>query len=785
MRISLNGGWQLSYTDTDTQKKRSLPGTVPGSVELDLQTAGLIGDIMPCDDISAAEFLEGVDDWTYTTTFDAPAAESGWSRELVFDGIDTIADVWLNGAHIIKARNMFIPHRADVDGLLRETGNELKVVIRSPLLWAREMDHDPMSMGRGTTILSGQTHLRKPRHHWGWDNAPRLLTCGIWRPVYLEYLPPHRFDNVYLYTERITDESVSLGIVWNVKSTLPDTRGCMLKWRLSFGGKFLAGGEMKVHFTRGAVHFGIPRSEALLWWPQGFGEANLCDIELTFLKDGETLASWQSKWGLRIIRLDRDEGITPDNKGEFKFVVNNEPCYIKGTNWKPADAIPARADAKIISFLESARDLHCNMIRIWGGGFYENDTFFDFCDKNGIMVWQDFMFAGEFPTRDEGYCRVVAEEARVIIESLRNHASLAVWCGDNEDDEFLHWNHSETSILPSDNKVSREVLREAVIRFDPYRKYVESSPYISDTNWKERHAPDVVDWKTRHPKNVSEHMCECHLYTPVLTVPQILRETMSRFLGETGPYYTCAVSENPDILAREYPRMERLWDVEFPARRRNLQHHQTDSYLQSWLQVGRELCQAWFGRDFTLADWEDMCFCVNIISASVFKEIIEFCRVDRPNKTGVLWWSLADMWPMLFNYSVIDCYGGRKMPYYWIRESQQDFALMIVRYELNGEIALYAANDTIERHTGSYRVIAVDASGAEKVIALGEYDEPKNSSRLIQRIPETHAPAMLLIEWTENGVTSYNHFTTGTMPWSMDAWKRWSDRLDACIGRGE
>ena len=117
--------------------------------------------------------------------------------------------------------------------------------------------------------------------------------------------------------------------------------------------------------------------------------------------------------------------------------------------------------------------------------------------------------------------------------------------------------------------------------------------------------------------------------------------------------------------------------------------------------------------------------------------------------------------------------------------AQQDFALMIVRYELNGEIALYAANDTLERHTGSYRVIAVDASGAEKVIALGEYDEAKNGSRLIQRIPETHAPALLLIEWTENGVTSYNHFTTGTMPWSMDAWKRWSDRLDACIGKGE
>ena len=783
MRISLDGSWRLSYTDVDTKIKRSIAGTVPGSVELDLQAAGLIGDVMPCDDISAAEFLEGVDDWTYTTTFDAPAAASGWSRELVFEGIDTIADVWLNGVHVIEARNMFIPHRADVGLLLREQGNELKVVIRSPLLWARENDHDPMSMGRGTTVLSGQTHLRKPRHHWGWDNAPRLLTCGIWRPVYLEYLPPERFDNVYLYTERITDETVKLGVVWSVRSALPDTRGCCFEWRLSFKGKTLAEGDMKVHFVRGSIHFNLPRENAPLWWPLGFGEANLCDIELIFKKDGEPLCRWQSKWGLGIIRLDRDQGITPEGKGEFKFVVNNETCYIKGTNWKPADPIPARADEKVIGFLESARDLGCNMIRIWGGGFYENDRFFDWCDENGIMVWQDFMFAGEFPTRDEGYCRAVANEARVIIESLRNHVSLAVWCGDNEDDEFLHWNHSETSILPSDNKISREVLREAVLRFDPYRKYVESSPYISDTNWKERHAPHVVDWKTRHPKNVSEHMCEAHLYTPVLTVPQVLRECPSRFLGETGPYYTCAVSDDKSIFERELPRIERLWNEDFPASKRNLQHHQTDSYLQSWLQVSRELCVAWFGRDFELSEWEDMRFCVNIISASVFKEIIEFCRVDRPAKTGVLWWSLADMWPMLFNYSVIDCYGGKKAPYYWIRESQQHFALMIVRYELDGEIALYAANDTLTNHKGSYRVIAVAPNGDERVIALGEYNEPKNGARLIQRIPENDSSELLIIEWTENGKTSYNHFVTGKMPWSIDTWKLWSNRLDKCIKR--
>ncbi|MBO5285996.1 MAG: hypothetical protein J6B16_03770 [Clostridia bacterium] len=781
MRLSLCGNWQLTYTDIDTKNKKTINGIVPGSVELDLQKAGLISDVTPCDDISAAEFLEGIDDWTYTTTFDAPKAENGWTRELVFEGLDTIADVTLNGVKIIEARNMFIPHRANVDGLLKETNNVLEVVLRSPLLWARENDYDPMTMGRGTTVLSGQTFLRKARHHWGWDNAPRLLTVGIWRPVYIEYLPPHRFDNVYLYTERVTDEFVWAGFTWNVQSSLPDTRGCFLEWKLSFNGKELASGDMKVHFVRGKVNFQLPRSVAPLWWPRGFGEANLCDIELKFKKDDTTLCFWQSKWGLSRIRLDRDEGITQDGKGEFKFVVNNEPCYIMGTNWKPTDAIPAKADDKVIPFLETTRDLGCNMIRIWGGGFYENDKFFNWCDENGVMVWQDFMFAGEYPTLDKTYCDAVAKEARVVIESLRNHVSLAVWCGDNEDDEFLHWNHSETSILPSDNKISREVLREAVLRFDPYRKYVESSPYISDTNWKERHAPDVEDWKTRIPKNVSEHMCEIHLYTPVPTLPKVLRECKSRFLGETGPYYTCAISDNKDIFAREYPRLARLWDEYFPASKRNLQHHQTDSYLQSWLQVSRELCSTWFGRDFTLDDWDDFKFGVNVICSAIFKEIIEFCRVDRPNKTGVLWWSLADMWQMLFNYSVIDSEGGKKMPYYWIKESQQAFALMIVRYELDGEIALYSANNTLEKHRGSYRILAMDENNNEKVIALGEYDEAKNCSRMLQRIPEPETPTLLIIEWKENGKTSYNHFVTGKSPVNLETWKLWCKKINQLL----
>ena len=773
MRTELSGIWNLSYTDPETGETRSIPAHVPGNVEPDLVAAGLLSDPIPPDTLFATTHLDGVDDWTYTRIFNAPAEMPGERQVLVFEGIDTICDVYLNDSLIHHGENMFLTHRVDVTGKLLPE-NQLKVIIRSPLLWARNKPYDVMSNSRSNSIFGGQPFLRKNRHAWGWDNAPRLLTCGIWRPCYLETLPPVTLGEPYLFTERVTPELVTLGFIWNLETPEADLRAYSLSWRLSFGNETLAEGTEPVHFVRGTVRLALSREETPLWWPVGFGPANLCDLELTLLRVEEELAAWRGKWGIRTVRLSRTEGITPENQGDFRFYVNEEPIYIKGTNWKTADAFPSLADRKVETVLEKAKDLRCNMIRIWGGGIYEDHPFFDYCDREGILVWQDFMFAGEFSTRDESYCRAVEEEAFQVVQKLRNHPSLAIWCGDNEDDECLHWNNAETTLLPSDNRISREILREAVIRYDPYRGYVESSPFISDINWVERHAPERPDHKTRHPLGVSEHMPEVHLYTPVLDVPKVLRDCFCRFIGETGPYYTCAVSDSEEIFAREYPRLHRLWDEEFPKSRRNLQQHQTDSYMQTWIQTGRELCQAVYGRDFALSEWKDFKLAINLICAGVFKEIIEYCRVDRPDKTGVLWWSLFDMWPMICNYSVVDAEGNPKLPYYWIRESQQDFALLMVQKELGGDVGLYAANDTLTRHSGSYQIIRVDAEGEERMVACGVFDEKENSARLLQLLPGLE-DALYLIMWQEGKEFRINHFVKGKA--DFETWKRWNQRL--------
>ena len=771
MKYSLNDTWQLSFTDPADRQIKTVSAAVPGNVEPALQNAGLLGDYMPADRPDATAHLDTVDDWTYTRTFDAPPLKKGWSCELVCEGIDTIADIYLNGEWIYMADDMHMAHRVNIADKLKKTGNELKVVIRSAMLWARQFEGDVFGISREGTQYGGQPYLRKARHEWGWDNAPRLLTAGIYRDIYIESLPPERFTDVYLYTDEVTDSAVSLGVVWDYLTPRQDLTGYTFRITFFSRGKTVYTRCSPIYFVRAAERFTVPRDKVALWWPRGFGEPNLSHVKLEMLYAGRTVAKWESDWGVRTVRMIADDCVTPDNQGEFKLNVNNEDIFVCGTNWKPLDALHSRADAKVEKALDLTYDLNCNLVRIWGGGIYEDTPFFDYCDRHGLLVWQDFMFGCEFPPNDEWYLRQVERETIWIIKKLRNHPSLAVWCGDNEGDECLTWNMPHSQILPSDNLITREVLRRCLLRFDPYRSYVFSSPYASDDNIRDRRNGVIEHFQTEH-----------HFYPDTTMIDQTLRECKSRFIGETGPIFINPMTDSDEIFAREEARARRLWNQPIPEEQRNHMMHQTDSYFCSWRQKGKEMCALWYNRDFSVDEKSDYCQAINIICGEVYKEIIEFCRIDRPNKTGVIWWSLADMWPCLYNYSIIDGNLNPKLPYYWIRESQQLFALMAVRYEYGGEAALYSANNTLSRHTGEYTIVAVDANGRRREVASGRFNEAPNSSRMLQRLPEGDKPELWIIEWTENGETYRNHFVTGSKQCDFKIWRRWLNVLKKNFG---
>lgn len=774
----LSTGWTLSFTHPVTKQRHCMAATVPGNVEIDLQREGLIADPMPPDTGDALRVFEAVDDWLYETTFDALPAIDGGRTELVFEGIDTIADVILNDQPLLRCENMFIPHAADVTGKLKPTGNRLQVRIYSTVLHARKFDYKPSEMAREHRIE--QAFIRKARHMWGWDNAPRLVSAGLWRPVCVVVRPPIRFKQVYAYTAKVVDGAAHIGVNWAIETPDVILNGYRGKMLLSFDGRVQIEQDFPIEFTAGVLRRSLPLSEAKLWWPRGFGPPNLYDLQLRIYKDEAVVAEWSSKFGIREISLVRTETTDKKGRGEFVFVCNGEKVYANGTNWKPADALSSRARGERVQRgLEMCLDLNCNMVRVWGGGIYEEDAFYDFCDRHGLLVWQEFMFGCEFPPQEEFLLKAVAHEAGVVIKRLRNHPSIAVWCGDNEDDMTVFWGLLlPPKLLPSHNKITRQVLKDAVATHDPYRDFLESSPYVSDEVARGRWDKGMQAGITR----MQQMMPENHLYpTGTDDFRGLYRKTAVHFIGETGPFFYNAMSSSPDIVAREMPRARRFWDKPMSECPGYSEYHQHDGYFCLWKDRTQQQLRKWFGREFSIEKWEEVALGINIVVADLFKFAIEYSRSHKWRKTGVLWWSLLDMWPMMFNYSVVDYHFRKKQPTYaWIRQSQQPVCLMLQESADRRQLVLYAANDTLADCRVKYRVYRVDEAGKEKELWHGTFAARRNATTTIKRLPAPKTRALWVLEWElpDVGGKKFNHHVTGRAPYAFAVFQKWCTHLE-------
>ncbi|MBQ6823800.1 MAG: hypothetical protein IJP27_04035 [Clostridia bacterium] len=759
---TLNGSWNLSFTFQE--KEYHTTTAVPGNVEPTLVRLGLVEDPMPADELYATEPFESVDDWRYTTTFRASSTSN--RVELVFEGIDTVAEIYLNGALLGETRNMHLTYRYDVTDKL-QPANELTVVIRSAMLYARRFANDMTVVNPGFPgYYDCNGHLRKARHQWGWDNAPRLVTSGIIRSVYLEEIPPVGFEEVYLFTAGLTETHATVGANWIYRTPEKSMRDHAVRMTLLDGERTVYTNTKPLRFTQGFSHYHLPLEDVDLWWPAGFGTPKLYTFRLEILHNGTVTACHDAPFGIRTLKLERSE----DLPGEFVFWVNGEKIFARGTNWKPLSPMAAEADALTAKgeALQELVNLHCNMVRVWGGGIYEAPVFYDFCDRHGILVWQDFMLACEVPTTDQAACALYAEEAEFIVKKLRNHPSIALWCGDNEGDKCCFWMQPRARVLPSDNKITRQVLREAVLRNDPYRDYMGSSPYMADENYR----------KVQSGQGAYSQP-ETHFYANAPSFKTALRQNESIFVGETGPMPVNAIAPNPRILEREEARLKRLWDA--PKLPTDLPHHfdtlhQDDHYFTVWRNSGKEVCMARYGRDFSVEEFADYTLAVNFACAEIYKDIIEYSRVVRWRKSGVLWWSLMDMWPMLYNYSVIDCDGVRKLPYFFIEKAQQEFCLIATPTE--GGMALYAANDTLKTVEAAYTVTAYDAAG-QRTIASGRCRQGKNSVGLLQQLTAKE-PALWILRWTVNGKDYVNHAVTGDAPY--ETVKDWVRRIEEAYG---
>lgn len=376
------------------------------------------------------------------------------------------------------------------------------------------------------------------------------------------------------------------------------------------------------------------------------------------------------------------------------------------------------------------------------------------------------MFACEFPSHNELFEANVRREAQSVICALRNHPSLAIWCGDNESDNALLWgNYIPITLRPADNHLSRQILKEATRMFDPWRDYLESSPFIDDSLFHDRRSRRDID-------NYLQRVPEQHYYASEADYAKAFDRSRARFISEAGAFYYNALSEDPAILARELPRIRAGWE-KIPAVR-ELLLHQSENYLHTWCESAREHLAFYFGAPdaATPENPERLVEAINISVAENYKYAIESFRQGKfQHHTGMIWWSLCDMWPMAFNYSVADCNLRPKLPFYWIAAAQQSQVIIGKRHE--DKIIFYAINDTRQKFCENCRITSVDAELNEHEIGNFSFECPPNGNIRFGELPENRSPRLLLFHWGKQS----NHLVAGRPPYSLELWRKWRSFL--------
>ncbi len=773
--ISLNGEWTLSYGEQPSAIRPdedffgslpAIPALVPGNVELDLMRAGVLPDLYIGNNIRRAKDIET---WafSYTRTFPRPEFLEGERVFLCFGGVDCIADYYLNGIFIydsanalIKAvldkgvcgiiykydsANALIEHCLDVTDELIDGENEITIRIYSALYAACDYPVEAacFALAGGYEAL----HIRKAPHVYGWDIMPRCVSAGLWRDVTIEVRPASYIADVYLAALALKDtpkvgKSAQMRLVFDITLPNPDTRGITLELNGVCGGSAFSHTE-RLMFPKGICDFTI--DNPMLWWPNGYGVPNLYDVTITLKRNGAVIDEIKRSVGIRTVRLERSD-VTDGRSGCFQFYVNNVPVYCKGSNWVPLDMLHSRDSERYETALSMFSDTHCNILRTWGGNVYEDNAFFEQCDRRGIMVWQDFSFAcAIYPQNEEFLCRV-HDEVVSIVRKLRGHCSIILWSGDNECDVVGYF---RSGLDPAKNQLTRRVIPDALAAHDPFRPYLPSSPYLSEEAFR---CGDV---------SIAP---EQHLWGPRDYYKSgFYRNSPAHFVSETG-YHGCTDKSSIE----RFISPGKLWP---PEDNDEWITHCTDPvgfdgpYAYRVALMSNQTAEL-FG--CVPKDMDDFILASQISQAEAKKSFIEHARI-APHMTGLIWWNMLDGWPQ-FSDAVVDYYLQKKLAYHYIKRSQQHICLMMDDPS-DWHCNLYAVNDTLCEQRGSY--IVTEVQSGEKVDS-GEFCADANCATLLSRIRVSHgAHKLYLIHWEMGGERYKNHYILGMPPFELSTYKQW------------
>ncbi len=675
LKIAIATGWQFHEVGKDDWHA----ATVPGCVHTDLLNNKLIDDPFYRDNEQKLQWI-GKTDWEYQTTFSVgPEILQRGNIDLVFEGLDTYANVFLNGESLLNTDNMFRTWRAECKRLLRPGDNTLRIRFRSPInevlpRMAKMSYQLPAGNDQGEKT---SPHTRKAPYQFGWDWGPRFVTSGIWRPISLQAWDGARIQDLHLLPNKVTSAAATMTAEVEVFADKAVTATVVVdnvtgKSRAAKSVVNLAPGVNRV-----LLDFVVARPR--LWWPNGLGAQPLYSFKAQLLIDGQAIDEVTTRTGLRSLELRQER----DASGKtFTFVINGVPVFAKGANWIPADSFPTRiTKAKYRQLLESARDANMNMLRVWGGGIYERDDFYELCDELGILVWQDFMFGCSLYPGDQAFLDNVRQEASDNVTRLRNHPSIVIWVGNNEiESGWFHWGWKDqlpAKLWDDYLKVFYGVLPEVCSSLDPSRPYWPSSPSsnLEEDNESQKMG-DLHYWQVWHASlPFSEY-----------------EKQFPRFMSEYG--------------FQSFPQIETVNTYTVPA------DHNIESPVMMAHQRhprGNQLVREYMLREYPEPkDFESFLYVSQVLQAEGIKIGAEHLRRIKPHNMGSLFWQLNDCWPVA-SWSSIDYTGRWKALQYYARRFYSD--ILVSPQEDHGDIQVFVVSDRLRPVAAQLRLTLLDFAG--------------------------------------------------------------------------
>lgn len=691
----LNKNWEFSKAGSDDW----MPANVPGCVHTDLMAHQMIPDPFFGDNEQQVQWVEK-EDWEYQCNFSVDSAL--YNRKCInlkFAGLDTYCDVYLNNFLLGSPNNMFVEWKYDIKKYISPGKNTLHVYFHSPVtidsIEAKKLKYN---------LPDNRVFTRKAPYQSGWDWGPRLVTSGIWKSVSIESCDYYKFDDVRINVISIDEDIAELYAEVEVHATQQENLVVEIFDRDKNKKLTTYTTEVIEGTNRFAWNFTIKNPK--LWWPNGMGDPHIYSLQVKASTE-KVFTDTVLKIGLRNIELIRNK----DTVGEsFLFRVNGKEVFIKGANYVPQDNFPPRVNpGKYEKLIENTKAANMNMLRIWGGGYYENDLFYDLCDENGILVWQDFMFACAMYPGDLDFINNVTNEATQVIKRLRNHACLALWCGNNEvDNGWKDWgwqkqyNYSTTdssTIYSHYKKLFNQVLPALVADLDGNTDYWPSSPQYGWGHEECNTNGDSHYWGVWWGKEPFE----------------MYEQKVGRFMSEYGfqayPDYKTVESfcANNDLFL-------------FSDALKNHQKHP----------VGNETILEYMEREYPISDsLREFIYLSQLVQAGGMQTAIEAHRRAKPHCMGTLYWQLNDCWPVV-SWSSIDYYGRWKALHYKVRDLYKNYMISVDQQD--SLLHIYMVSDSLENIKAELSIEVQDFNGNVIFTKDEKLEIPANSSQVVSTL---------------------------------------------------